>query len=261
MTCWQRNLAPLLLLSLVWLFLITLAVASSPAKAEDVLVADLSQKTVSITTDFNGAELLLFGAVTRDYNDDIVIIVSGPEKQIAVRRKEKIAGIWLNTESITLEKIPSFYHTISTRRLELITSPELRLAHGIGHDTLPFTLAYNSRMEKGEPATWKQALQRNMQQLGLWANTPARIQIIQKALFRTTVNLPANITPGEYQVRILHFRDQKLINEEASSLRVNKAGLSAQIFSFAHNYAPFYGILAILFAVAAGWLAAVAFRR
>jgi hypothetical protein len=33
------------------------------------------------------------------------------------------------------------------------------------------------------------------------------------------------------------------------------------IYNFAHDYSLFYGLFAIAFAVAAGWLAAVAFRR
>ena len=37
--------------------------------------------------------------------------------------------------------------------------------------------------------------------------------------------------------------------------------MSALIYSFAHVYPVFYGLFAIAFAVASGWLAAVAFRR
>jgi hypothetical protein len=33
------------------------------------------------------------------------------------------------------------------------------------------------------------------------------------------------------------------------------------IYNFAHDYSLIYGLFAIAFAVAAGWLAAVAFRR
>jgi hypothetical protein len=44
-------------------------------------------------------------------------------------------------------------------------------------------------------------------------------------------------------------------------MNVRKAGLSALIYRFAHDYSALYGIFAIIFAVASGWLAAVAFRR
>ena len=55
--------------------------------AQDVLVADLNEKEVAITTDFNGADLLLFGTIDHELNDDVVIIVEGPPKHIAIRQK------------------------------------------------------------------------------------------------------------------------------------------------------------------------------
>ena len=73
--------------------------------------------------------------------------------------------------------------------------------------------------------------------------------------------LPANIVPGEYQVRTIHFREGAVMNDSVTMLNVGKSGLSAEIYRFAHEYAPFYGIFAIIFAVASGWLAAVAFRK
>ena len=44
-------------------------------------------------------------------------------------------------------------------------------------------------------------------------------------------------------------------------MTIRKAGMSALIYSFAHDYPVFYGLFAIAFAVASGWLAAFAFRR
>ena len=95
----------------------TLAMVIGTPVVHAAVVADLDQKQVSITTDFNGAELLLFGALDLLEEDDIVIEVSGPLKNVAVRRKNKVAGIWLNTENVTLVDIPSFYHILSTRPL------------------------------------------------------------------------------------------------------------------------------------------------
>ena len=71
-------------------------------------MADLDQRDVQITTDFNGAELLLFGALERASVDDIAIIVTGPAKQISIRRKEKVAGIWLNTENADVVGMPAY---------------------------------------------------------------------------------------------------------------------------------------------------------
>ena len=81
------------------------------------------------------------------------------------------------------------------------------------------------------------------------------------ALFRLDVPLPKNIRPGDYDVRVLHLRDGALLSEKFSSISVKKSGIGALIYRFAHEYSFFYGIFAVLFAVASGWIAAVAFRR
>ena len=53
--------------------------------------------------------------------------------------------------------------------------------------------------------------------------------------------------PGNYNVRILHFRSGDLISETQSVIVVRKSGLSADIFEFAHKHSPLYGIFAIMF--------------
>ena len=180
---------------------------------------------------------------------------------MALRRKDKVAGIWLNTENAKLEAIPSFYHILSTAPLDQIASPEERQKIRLGYEYIPFTLASGSRIEEGEMRDWKTALIRNMENADLWDSRPGSIQVLEGVLFRTNVVLPANVIPGQYEVRVMHFSNGVMVNEDISTLEVAKSGLSATIYNVAHEYAPFYGIFAIMFAVAAGWLAAVAFRR
>ena len=48
---------------------------------------------------------------------------------------------------------------------------------------------------------------------------------------------------------------------QQSSLQISKVGLEADVFDFANQRSALYGIVAIVIAVAAGWLAGVVFRR
>jgi len=228
--------------------------------AQDLLVADLNEIEVAITTDFNGADLLLFGTIDHELNDDVIIIVEGPPKNIAIRQKSRVSGIWINTESATLDTIPSFYQISSTRPLNVIASTKTLKELGLGLDNIPFDLIEGSSISGDDPQVWKAALIRNMENEGLW-NENSDIKVRKKILFRSNIHLPANILPGEYHVRILHFRSGQLFNETYSLINVQKKGLSAQIYQFAHNYPPAYGMFAIIFAVFMGWGAARVFRR
>lgn len=235
-------------------------ITASPAIAQQTVVADLNEQQVSITTDFTGANLLLFGTHDQERGDDLVIIVEGPPSDVAIRRKERIGGIWINTETATLVEVPSFYQLSSTRPLADLASAQTLARLGVGMDQVPFELAVGSAISEGHIDDWRAALIRNMQGKGLW-NEDSNVRVLQRVLFRSNIHLPANVLPGDYWVRVLHFNDGFLVDESDSLISVAKSGLSARIYFLAHQYSAFYGIFAVSFAVVMGWAAARAFRR
>ena len=83
--------------------------ASWPAQA-DQLVTDLSEHQISIRSNFTGTEILIFGAIEAENptdlvtERDIVVVVTGPEGPVTVRRKDRIAGIWINYDAVRFER-------------------------------------------------------------------------------------------------------------------------------------------------------------
>ena len=80
-------------------------------------------------------------------------------------------------------------------------------------------------------------------------------------LFRTELHFPSNVPTGTYLVEVYLFRDNDVTSAEIVPLNISQIGISADIFDFAHNLAPLYGLVAILMAAGAGWTASVVFRR
>ena len=233
-----------------------------PALASSRLVADLSDKSISITTGFHGTELLLFGAVDGKAGDDIIVIITGPPTDIAQRRKDNRAGIWVNVETNIWKQAPSFYSILATRPLDTITSIETKKQLGIGPANLGLTLVPESGTGTAVHGDrFIEALAGNMARMNLWPAQTGSIRLARDALFQATINLPANIVTGNYDIRVLHLRDGIAISEDRTHLTINKSGLTADIYNLAHDYSALYGIFAIAFAIAAGWLAAAAFRR
>ena len=263
----------------IWLAVIALVTTTVASAAPTRLVADLSQSHVDITSGYHGTELLLFGAYEGIPGDELVLIVEGPANDIIQRRKEKRAGVWVNVETLLWKQAPSFYHLFSTAELDEIADPQSRLkldigplaaglklvagANGGGNGHGGSTPEADMRDAKAKLGTADQnaGLRRNMTSNGLWLTSPASIVTQQDMLFRTMLTLPSNVPTGDYRVRILHFRDGVALSERVTDMNIRKAGMSALIHSFAHDYPVFYGLFAIAFAVASGWLAAVAFRR
>ena len=117
-----------------------LLMGHGPAQAEK-LVASVSDHRVLITSSFNGVELVLFGSVERDNASvqrhggyDIVVTVTGPREAEVTRRKERVAGIWVNVESRTFVEVPSYLAVLATRPVETIAGPEMARRLQLGQE-------------------------------------------------------------------------------------------------------------------------------
>lgn len=239
----------------VFLILVVFAIVTE-AHAQR-LAADLSSKEVAISTGFSGADLLLFGA-TEGYGD-IVVTVVGPLREEVVRRKQRVAGIWVNGASVTFDKAPAYYHIAATRPLKEIAPADVleKLQIGVGRIGL-FT---RSKRSAAEILTFRKALIRNKKRAQLYSEDVSEIRLVRDLLFRSNIPFPATVPVGEYQVTVYLFKDGKPVSSQKTPLSVRKVGMEAQIYNFAHQHAAWYGAIAILIALVAGWLAGVIFRR
>ena len=221
------------------------------------LVADLSSHLIAINTGFTGTEVVLFG--TTDAPGDVAIVVTGPRGSVTVRRKERIAGIWLNAASVRFEQVPSYYMVATNRPLDQFVSRPVLERHQIGLPQLQ--LGPREQLSPAELAVFRQALIRNKQRAGLYSITLGQVSFLGDRLFRTNIYFPANVPTGLYNVEALLIRDGEVVSAQTTPLVVSKVGFSAEIFEFARNQPLAYGVAAVIGAIAAGWLAGAAFRR
>ncbi len=243
------------LVSLVMFVAATLQVTTSARAA--ALVADLSKHLVAITTGFAGSDVLLYGAV--DGPGDVVIVVRGPQEPIVMHRKSRIIGVWANTATMTFEEAPSFYAVAASRALGEVASTVTLDQQKIGLEHLNLDLGLRASPNLAEE--WEQALIRNMQRRGLYADKVQPVTFLGSQLFRTEVSFPANVPTGQYLVEVYLLREGRIVQAQTIPLIVSKIGLEAEIFDFAYNESALYGLIAILVALVSGWLAHIAFRK
>lgn len=246
------NFAIALLLILVAFCTVPL-IALRAAQAQ--IIADISDHLIAVTTGFSGAELLLFGAAERG---TVVVVVRGPRGPFVVRRKARVAGIWINRAEMTFKNVPRYYAIASSEPLDTIPAA-VRARHEMGVDALNIQAPQNERPER--IARYRQALIRNMQNDNLYYREPARVNFLGAQLFRVDVWFPANAPVGLYEVSVYLVQDGDVISAQSSPLHVSRLGFEAWIFDFAHRRPLFYGVLAIVLAVMAGWAASVIFRK
>ena len=237
---------------------VLLLAAATPAYAAEELVVDLSRSVVEITAGFVGSELLLFGAT--DGEGDLVVIVRGPLRDEIVRRKERVAGIWVNRDELLFTGVPAFYAVASNRPMEEFLPEAVAAKNWIGLENLlllphwkqPYAENYDS---------FRAALIRNKQRQGLYSLQPGNVIFLSSRLFRTRISFPSTVSVGEYGIDVYLVRDGKIVTVDTTLLNVRKVGFEAGVFDFAHRHSLAYGVLAILIAAMAGWLASVMFRK
>mgnify|MGYP005987783049 FL=1 len=239
------------------LAIVLLVLPLMSAQAEEV-VADLSQSRVSITSNFDGSEILIFGAVKReniipeDSELDIIVTVMGPRKMETILRKARRFGIWINVESERLGHAPSFYSVASTRPLEDIIIPMMDSLWQISADEQILS------ERRGLPA--REALLRIRTENGLYRRSNEGVTLNSETLFNTSIALPANLVEGEYTTRILLVRDGMILDDYRTAIEVQKVGIERWLYNLAYDNAILYGLLSLLLAGLSGWGASEIFR-
>ncbi len=241
------------------LLIIIITLNSFTVFAKDNLVTDLSESTVDISSTFLGADILLFGAYDGQKNDDIIVVVSGQKGNIKVDKKENKFGIWMITESIKFLNVPKYYYIASNRKIEEITNKTEIKKRKL--DLNSFELKNNKIDYNNLDKKWYEALKRNMKKKQFWKIEENSIQLNKNTLFRKTLSLPSNVSTGIYNVKILHYRKGNLISQEESKIKIDKTGISANIYNIAQNFSAIYGIIAVIVALFFGWFTNFIFRR
>lgn len=228
------------------------------------IVADVSRKIVELRYDFAGTELLLFGAVKGPVSAleqlDIVVVLAGPDEPMIVRRKAKVAGlIWVNSEEARIRSAPGFYALTTTQPLAAIAEDETLARLKLGPAHLP--LEIEGPLAEEQLRDFREGFFRRMQAAGLYRLQPDGVRLAEETLFRTTVDLPANVPAGDFKAQIYLFADGRLIDRRRLAIDVDKTGFERGLFAFAHGYPFLYGLSAVVIALLAGWAAGLASRR
>jgi uncharacterized protein (TIGR02186 family) len=222
------------------------------------LVADLSEHLVAISTGFKGSQVLLFGST--DGSGEVVIIVRGPTHNHSVLSKRKIGPIWINSEEIIVENIPSFYRIVSNKDPKKFIPQKILSRYQIGLDNMRFSFKDNN-LSNARRLEYEKAIIRLNTKTGHYSQSTGNISLLANKLFRTELTFPPNVPTGTYFVEVYLIRNEDVVSAEIIPLTVSKIGIGAEIYDFAHKISAAYGLFAIILAVVAGLIAEAAFRR
>ena len=241
---------------------------ASPLNAEK-LVTSVSSHRVLITSNFTGADIVLFGGiddddapVNREGGYDIVVTVRGPLQTFIARRKDRILGIWVNAESRQFLQVPSYLAVMTSRPAKELGSPEFlrRYRIGIVNHTLQQRIGADyADVVPQDP--FRTAFLRVKMEEGLFYEDPTGVTFLTPTLFRATVPLPGIAPTGNYEVETLLLYSGTVIARESTAIEVVKTGSEELFARAAREHGFMYGLATALLALGTGLLANFIFRR
>jgi uncharacterized protein (TIGR02186 family) len=235
------------------------------AADKPVLVPDISARQVQIRYSFNGAQLLLFGAVVYpggrppDRQVDIAVVLRGPYQPILLREKEKIAGIWMNADSDRFRSAPSFYAVASSRPVADLLDERTAAIYELGLHNLQLSPGGGALPEKER--RFEAGLLDLRSRQGLYSESPKGVEINGGVLYRAVITIPSQVPVGTYTAETFLIDRHKVIAAATRDIQINKSGFERTIAIAARRHRLGYGVSCVLLSLGLGWAAAAAFRR
>jgi uncharacterized protein (TIGR02186 family) len=230
--------------------------------APTMLISDLSQARIEIDTTFKGADLLVYGAIQYpagarpDRAPDIAVVVRGPAAPVTVRRKARLAGIWVNADSRRFESVPGFYAVATTRPIADLADDRTTAIYEIGVQNLQLSPAAGD-----EDRSFEAGLIAEKRNAGLFQEVAGGVTITRGVLYRARVALPAAVPVGDYMAEIHMIRGGRVIASSQVPITIGKSGFERWIYVAAQENSLAYGLAAVAAALLAGLAASLLNRR
>jgi len=239
---------------------LSLAFFTSPAAR--ALTLGVEPANVPITFLYHGQKLTIAGSSAT--GEDLIIKISSPAADVAMKYKEKVGGLfWMKKGSYEFKDVPAVYLLHSTAALDRILSPEELQKNLLGYKALiAHAKAEDSNGNEVDKKWLDQFIQFKEAEkvYNVQEGTVVRQHGNDGNTFTLSLDWPFQARPGTYTVEVLAVRDGIVVDSSSSSFTVEQQGIIATLSGMAFNRSAIYGIMAIIIALVAGFAVGAIFK-
>jgi len=255
-------------LTLVTSFAAILGCAAAPSARAESLVVSLSNHRVAVTSNFVGADLVLFGTIEPTgtaplrSNYDIHVTVTGPRATLRTRRKERVLGVWVNIEARQFIRVPSYLSILSNKPVTEITNSTIRRELQLDLNNVILTQRVGPDFADTVPDDpFRVNFIKLEKEAGRYREVSNGVTFLTPTVFRVGIPLPADVPTGAYAVDVKLFADGQMLSRTNTALEVVKTGFEQHVYEASQHHGLIYGIVAAMMALFIGWAGSVVFRR
>lgn len=243
-----------------------LLTATASAQSRDpVLVPDVSNRSIEIKYSFTGEDLLLFGAIVYpdgrapDSRADIVVVIKGPTQPIRLREKQRVAGVWVNAESVRFSSVPGYYAIASSRPIANIVDERTAAIYELGLANL--SLSPSSFEGEEQLGRFEDGFIDLKQRQRLFVEQGNAVEMTRGVLYRARLAIPAQVPVGRYTAETYLVSNGRILAVASRDIDIQKTGFDRFVALAAEDYGPLYGLVAVAMSLGLGWLAGWFFGR
>jgi hypothetical protein len=260
------------------LLTVALLVSTAPALADtNATTSFLESRRVNISLTFSGSSVFMFGTAPAG-TARIVSVMEGPiGSEVRLLKKGRVALFWLGVRQYRLGGLPSLYlvngncpqcnrvsdcpHGGEDESWNAVLGP---LGGPIGREALRARArieCLSGPLEPGEAHEVVDGFWDLQARRGLYAVAGNRVRLGASNAYFHTFPLSSHAPDGRYRITTYFLSPTGTLDMRENELFVRKSGLVASLARLSERRPAVYGIVTVLIAIAAGWVAGAMFRR
>jgi hypothetical protein len=216
--------------------------------------------TIRIGSFFSGEKVTVRAVVP--YGDQVAFRLLGPREELALMRKGRIGGLWMNVQQIHFKNLPKVYLLWTSEKLA-----SMEAGGGTKAMKLNYLSVLSGSLETKNPEEKSLLLQeliklKEADHLYRIFEGTVRIKPLEQGIWDqadAVLELPPKIYPGSYGLELLVFKEGNGRLLHSSTLAVKLVGFPALISGLAKGQGLFYGVIAVFIALVSGLFIGIVF--